>query len=174
MAYDFDAPHKMDLVDGATGDLHVFHYTMPGNGGKFGRVAFSKACSKMKGRKVDKEAVIKARLWFGASILSGFEKGSFRKDGKLISSDPADPDFYPDWKKLLVNKRGDLVASLAFQVYEASGQDRQTQFMNDDESADLIDNWDGDATLADDDDVLGDDPGGDDADPLQPTIRTSS
>lgn len=134
MAYDFDAEvHSMEITDGLSGDIHKFFYELPGN--KM-RLAYSAAMIKRRGRKLDKEAVLAARIKFGAAILTGFEKGTFKIGGALISSDPNDKDFYPEWKKLLTTKRSDLVSAIGFQVFEGSGQNQADAIFDDEEELD--------------------------------------
>jgi len=63
---------------------------------------------------------IQTRIKFGAKLLVGFSKGTFGLNGKAIASDPQDPDYYPDWKELLVKEAPDIVADVARDAFEGT------------------------------------------------------
>ncbi|MBE7415080.1 MAG: hypothetical protein HS130_07600 [Deltaproteobacteria bacterium] len=72
---------------------------------------------KKKGAKI----VIRSfdvREEFGLKILTGFRTGDFGVDGKPISSDPNDPDYRDDWKRIVAEGASDIVRTLALTVFE--------------------------------------------------------
>ena len=93
------------------------YYTMPSNAM---RIQYSNAMAKRKGGKVViPKNILQIQAGFGAQLLTGVGKGAFTVKGKPITSDAADPDFYPDWKKLVVTARPELPAKLAQTVFGA-------------------------------------------------------
>lgn len=64
--------------------------------------------------------LLEPRLEFGLAILTGFESGCLAVDGKAISSDPASPDYCPEWKTLLVRVAPQAVEALAVRVFETA------------------------------------------------------
>lgn len=72
---------------------------------------------KKKGAKI----VIRSfdvREEFGLKILTGFRTGDFGVDGKPISSDPNDPNYRDDWKRIVAEGASDIVRTLALTVFE--------------------------------------------------------
>lgn len=67
-----------------------------------------------------------ARLKYGLKILEGVRDGDFLRtvNGRSVamSSDPASPDFHPEWKKEIETGCGDLVLALAGLVFEGGAE----------------------------------------------------
>lgn len=80
-------------------------------------VAYNSRLFQKKNGKVINN-VVPTRIEMGLRILTGFQDGVFFFNGKAISSDPASPDFYPDWKGLLKNALSGTVANFAFRIFE--------------------------------------------------------
>lgn len=119
---DFAAERNiLDIQDGITGDVHEIYYRMPTNEE---RAAYQNGVFERRGQKL-KSRVFENRLKFGSRIISGFTKGTLGIDGRLFSADPSDPDYRQDWKDLLVRYAGDIVASVAASVFEATGATRE-------------------------------------------------
>ncbi len=57
------------------------------------------------------------RLKFGLEILTGFRQGDFsiKENDQVV---PLDPVRHPDWRELLSEEAGDLVAYLGQQIFE--------------------------------------------------------
>lgn len=106
--------YKATVVDGD--EKHVFLYRRPTNK-EIG--AYQAALFERKGNKIIPKAA-EARTKFGARILTGFEKGTLGANGKVISSDPNDPDFRADWKELLVEFVPDIVAAVGRHAFEGT------------------------------------------------------
>ncbi|MCE5334269.1 MAG: hypothetical protein LLG06_06735 [Desulfobacteraceae bacterium] len=120
---DFAAERNvLEILDGISGDVHEIHYRMPTNEE---RAAYQNGAFERRGRKV-RTRIFENRIKFGARIVTGFRKGSLGVDGRPIASDPNDPDFRQDWKDLLVQHAGDIVASVAASVFENTGAARET------------------------------------------------
>jgi hypothetical protein len=81
-------------------------------------IAYNKGLFVKKNGKVHNN-VVPTRIEMGLRILTGIQDGVFSFNGKSISSDPASPDFYPDWKTLLKGALSGTVANFAFRVFEA-------------------------------------------------------
>ncbi len=119
---DFAAERNiLDIQDGITGEVHEIWYRMPTNEE---RAAYQNGVFERRGQRI-KSRIFENRLKFGSRIITGFTRGTLGIDGKLFSSDPNDPDFRQDWKDLLVRHAGDIVASVAASVFEATGAARE-------------------------------------------------
>ncbi len=119
---DFAAERNtLDIQDGITGDVHEIYYRMPTNEE---RAAYQNGVFERRGQKL-KSRVFENRLKFGSRIISGFAKGTLGIEGKPFSADPSDPDYRQDWKDLLIRYAGDIVASVAANVFEATGAARE-------------------------------------------------
>ncbi len=81
-------------------------------------IAYNSRLFQKKNGKVINN-VVPTRIEMGLKILSGVQDGVFSLNGKPISSDPASPDFYADWKNLLKGALSGTVANFAFRVFEA-------------------------------------------------------
>ncbi len=133
---DFAAERNtLEIQDGMTGDTHEVYYRMPGNEE---RAAYQNGAFERRGQKI-RSRIFENRLKFGARLITGFAKGTIGIDGKMISSDPDDPDYRQDWKDLLVRHAGDIVASVAASVFEATGAAREVETENPLEQ----ENWNG-------------------------------
>jgi hypothetical protein len=107
----------LEIDDKISGSVLSIYYVMPSNPD---RVAYSNAFFERKGSKVVAKAdSLGIKASFGAKIVAGFEKGAFTLDGKIISSDSSDPDYFPDWKKFMSTSAMDVLAYLATTVFEA-------------------------------------------------------
>ncbi len=113
----------LDIQDGITGDVHEIFYRMPTNEE---RAAYQNGAFERRGQKI-KSRIFENRLKFGSRIITGFTRGTLGIEGKAFSSDPDDPDFRSDWKDLLVRHAGDIVASVAATVFEATGAAQEAE-----------------------------------------------
>ncbi|MFZ2447494.1 MAG: hypothetical protein WAW37_14155 [Syntrophobacteraceae bacterium] len=121
---DFAAERNiLDIQDGITGEVHEIRYRMPTNEE---RAAYHNGVFERRGQKL-KSRIFENRLKFGSRIITGFTRGTLGIDGKAFSSDPNDPDYRQDWKDLLVRHAGDIVASVAASVFEATGAAREAE-----------------------------------------------
>ena len=87
------------------------------------RVAYESAQYSFENGMAKKNRIAEARQESGLMILEGFIKGSFhllQEDGSLkdFSSDPADPDYIPEWKEKIKEYALDLIEILAYRVFE--------------------------------------------------------
>jgi hypothetical protein len=92
------------LVNGKLISFNVW-YATPKTSQK---VAFESARTKFKKGKMHYDGVTPS-VHFGLELLAWVEDGVLTLDGKSISTDPASPDYDPNWKKVL----GDLAAENA-------------------------------------------------------------
>lgn len=58
------------------------------------------------------------RINFGKEILTGIGENCFSDEDGAISSDPEKDNYREDWKDLLVESAPEIVAQLAFYVFE--------------------------------------------------------
>ncbi len=113
----------LDIQDGITGDVHQIFYRMPTNEE---RAAYQNGAFERRGQKI-RSRIFQNRLKYGSRIITGFSKGSLGIEGKPFSSDSDDADFRQDWKELLVRHAGDIVASVAAAVFEATGAAQEAE-----------------------------------------------
>ncbi len=77
----------------------------------------SRLFQKRNGKVINN--VVPTRIEMGLKVLTGVQDGVFTLNGQPISSDPASPDFYADWKNLLKGALSGTIANFAFRVFEA-------------------------------------------------------
>ncbi len=77
----------------------------------------SRLFQKRNGKVINN--VVPTRIEMGLKVLTGVQDGVFTLNGKPISSDPASPDFYADWKNILKGALSGTIANFAFRVFEA-------------------------------------------------------
>jgi len=58
------------------------------------------------------KAAMEYRLNYTLEKITGFTDGSFGFDDKIISSDPANENYYPDWKMFLKENASDILESI--------------------------------------------------------------
>jgi len=150
MPYDLSADRNvLTIFDKLSGDEMDFFYRMPTNEE---RVKYDSAMTKRKGTKIvvnKKWPLLQAG--FGAAIMTGFEKGAFAVNGKVIASDATDPDYYKGWKNLIYQKRSDLLGHLARVVFSAAAQADASIELDDD--ADVLEDLDNPDFAFEDDDT---------------------
>lgn len=107
--------HILEVKDNISGDILELHYRLMNNSD---RIKYSKSTTKRSGTKIAIKAnTFKDQVALGKAVLIGFKKGSFANaEGKLISSDPNDPDYAPDWKNQLEKDASDILANLGRHV----------------------------------------------------------
>ncbi len=77
----------------------------------------SRLFQKRNGKVINN--VVPTRIEMGLKVLTGVQDGVFTLNGQPISSDPASPDFYADWKNILKSALSGTIANFAFRVFEA-------------------------------------------------------
>lgn len=97
-------------------EVHVLSYRRPTNQE---HAAYGAALMRREGGKL-LNRVVETRVKFGLRILTGFKKGSLGIQGKPISSDENDPDYYADWKNLLEKYVPDVVAAVGRHAFEGT------------------------------------------------------
>lgn len=89
------------------------------------RQAYLNAAIKRHRNKVTMHHA-EARMKYGMAILTGVRDGDFMRmqDGKAVamSSDPAGPNYYPEWKREIEGGCGDLVMLLAAVVFDGGAE----------------------------------------------------
>jgi hypothetical protein len=108
----------IEVKDAVAGVVHELYYRTPTTSerAKFRAQLFERLGNKIINRTLPTQEK------FGALILEGFKPGTFAVDGKAISSDATDPNYYEEWKKLIVKAAPELlviVARVAFDGAEA-------------------------------------------------------
>lgn len=109
---DINAPRNIaEIVDATSGDVHEIYYRMPSNSE---RVRYANSRIRRKGNKVQiRSDGFVLDLEFGEPLVTGFKKGTLGFDGEVFSSEPSDPEYRKDWKKLLVKHCPELVVAVA-------------------------------------------------------------
>lgn len=108
----------IEIRDAVSGDVHELHYRLPTTSE---RAAYQASLLARKGGKIVSR-VFQSRVEFAGRILTGFAKGSFACSGRLIASDPADPDYLPDWKDMLTAACPEILAVLGQVAFEGASQ----------------------------------------------------
>ncbi|MEN6477856.1 MAG: hypothetical protein ABFC75_07710 [Rectinema sp.] len=106
-----------EITDGRSGDTHELYYRQPSNEEI---AAYQARLVTRRGNKLTMN-IHETRLKYGAKILTGFKKGTIGLNGRAISSEEIDPDYYADWKKVLVEKAPDLVCAVAIAAFDGTG-----------------------------------------------------
>ena len=129
--------NEIKLDDIVTGEEVTLFYRTPTTKE---RLVYDASSFEKKGGKII-SLVHQTRQKFGLKILTGFKKGCLACDGKLISSDPQDPDYYAEWKNEFQNTCGDLIKFMAVVVFEGvqlAGGSEEPEPMNDEESIEEV------------------------------------
>jgi hypothetical protein len=139
--YDLDASKNvLEIHDRLVGAVLEFYYTLPTNPQ---RTEWDNLVTVRKGsRVVIKKDYQLLQARFGARLLTGFKKGVLAKGGKLIASDPDDPDYYKDWKNLVYSVRPDWLAYAARVIMSPVEQPDTGIEYEDAESGDVIEDLD--------------------------------
>ena len=66
----------------------------------------------------DPDALAELQINWAEKKLTGFAKGDFTVNGKEISTDEEDKDFYPGWKGLIKEKAPGFLIALGELLYE--------------------------------------------------------
>ena len=87
------------------------------------RIAYRSAQWKRDGAKIESR-LTEARQEWGEKKISGFKEGDFKhKVGdeiKIFSSDPASPNYDPNWKALLRTYAPDILEAVAEHIFEST------------------------------------------------------
>ncbi|HNR12063.1 MAG TPA: hypothetical protein PKM59_01985 [Thermodesulfobacteriota bacterium] len=115
--------NELRINDSVSGDVITLFYRIPTTEE---RVAYQKAMFARKRNKVETH-IPETRQKYGKKILTGFKEGDFYKlDGDkkvFFSSDPASPNYDPDWMNLICTYAMDLLEFMALQVFEGNTRD---------------------------------------------------
>jgi hypothetical protein len=111
-----DKPNGVTFFDRISESKITLFYRMPTTEE---RIAYSNSLITRRGTKVESN-IGEARGKYGARILTGFKDGDFATEDGPLSSDPASPNFKPNWKAILLQYAQDVVDMLAIHVFEAS------------------------------------------------------
>jgi len=111
-----DKPCEVTFFDRISESKMTFYYDLPATED---RVAYTNSLAIRRGNKIESN-VGTARLKYGAKILRGFKEGAFKKDGKLIASDPKSANYDPAWKTFVRQYAPDCIEMLAMHVFETS------------------------------------------------------
>lgn len=109
---------KTIVVLDANGDKHKFFCKIPSLEDRIDyrrKVLMSNDEDKVK-------SIMIARIEGALKILQGFEKGTLCVDGKVISSDSNDADYYSNWKELLRENCVDILEAIAIKMYELGAE----------------------------------------------------
>lgn len=82
------------------------------------RVKFRSAIVNKLMKGGETEELNEIQLQWAEKILSGFKKGNFLLDGKEISSNKKDKDYYAGWKGLIKESAPEFLIALSDLVYE--------------------------------------------------------
>jgi hypothetical protein len=117
-----DDRNELILQDNISGGQIALYYRMPTT---TERVAFANESIRRMASRIELKRG-EMRLKYGAAILDGIREGDFevKKNGAYvaIASDPASPNFDPDWKNFVKNHAADLIEILAVHVFENAAQ----------------------------------------------------
>jgi len=112
--------NELKSLDPVSGSIIIYTYRIPSTEE---RVAYSRAMIELKDGEIILRPV-EARQEFGLKIIEGFDEGAFEKKigdkWMSFSSDPASPNYDPDWKQLLLKYAPDQVEAIASHVFDGS------------------------------------------------------
>lgn len=126
----------MDIYCGLAKKTFHLEFRMPETNE---RLAYDNAMTKRQGAKIKIAKdwqVVQAKM--GARLCTGFELGDFSMAGKPISPVQGDPNYYADWKNLLLKKRPDLLAALARKIFGAVSEQPADVDLDDDDDAGTV------------------------------------
>ncbi len=110
-------PCELTFDDRISGDKITVFYRMPTSQE---RVKYANGYVTRQGNKIV-SSLGELRMKAGAAVLVGFKKGAFSVPGKgLISAEPTDPNFDPEWKKIVIKYAPDVVEMTAIHAFESS------------------------------------------------------
>ncbi|MFW5490432.1 MAG: hypothetical protein ACNI3A_18745 [Desulfovibrio sp.] len=113
--------HELILNDNLSDSTMTLYYRMPTTRERLG-YDNSRTVRDKKGRVENKTP--ETRQKYGQLILTGFKDGDFERyeNGKWkpMSSNPSSPIYCPDWKDYLADHAGDVIETLAVQVFDLS------------------------------------------------------
>ena len=113
---DVSIKNIIEVHDGITGDIHELQVKEPGNQA---RLSYRAALVIREDDGVKDNSIV-ARLEHAGDAIVGFTKGTFGKDGKAFSSDPADEDYLQEWLAEILISAPDIVEKVVYQVFEGS------------------------------------------------------
>ena len=102
------------IQDGISGDVHEIYYRSPR---PEEIAAYQTGMFQRKGNNLVSR-VAQQRMKWGGKIITGFRKGTIGADGKVIASDPNDPDYRSDWMELLKKGMPDVVMAVATAAFD--------------------------------------------------------
>ncbi len=73
------------------------------------RIQYKSAVLNQLTKSNNIEDAIAMQLMWAEKIITGFRKGDFTLDGKVISSDPNDADYYQGWFSVLKETATDIL-----------------------------------------------------------------
>jgi len=124
----------IEIQDPVSGDVHEFHYRLPTNQE---RIELQNRIIQRKGNKVlVRKDLFSLYTEHGALVLTGFKPGTLAVDGKAISADPQSPDYYENWKDLLLETAPDMLAVIGRAVFsgaQIAGGDEAFEIAEDDQ-----------------------------------------
>ena len=110
-------PCELTFDDRISGDKITVYYRMPTSQE---RVKYANGYITRQGNKIV-STLGELRMKAGAAVLVGFRTGAFSVPGKgLISSNPVEPNFDPEWKNTVIKHAPDVVEMTAIHAFESS------------------------------------------------------
>jgi len=92
-----------DKISGSTIELYYRSITSTE------RIQYKSAILNQLTKSNNIEDAIAMQLAWAEKIITGFKKGDFTLDGKIISSDPSDSDYYAGWFSILKEMATDIL-----------------------------------------------------------------
>ncbi|MEW5745284.1 MAG: hypothetical protein AB1805_07610 [Nitrospirota bacterium] len=110
------ADNKATLRDGISGSKIELFYRTPTT--EELQRYYSNSIIRKGGKTIPN--AVSARVDFAMDILTGIGDGSFGLGGKPISSNPASPDYCPDWKVMVKESAPDILDTFVIMTFERS------------------------------------------------------
>ena len=82
-------------------------------------VEYRSLAYKKQGAKV-KINVTKAQIHMALKVITGFKTGFFALNGKAISSEPTNSEYYEQWRQLLKRKAPDLLVVFCVAIFDGN------------------------------------------------------
>lgn len=114
--------NELKIFDNISNSSIVLYYRNPTTQERSGYA--NESVTRKRNKVVTR--IPETRLKYGGMILEGFRDGDFtrKKDGRTVpmASDPASPNYDPDWKTQIMTGASDIVMLLAAQVFDISAE----------------------------------------------------
>jgi hypothetical protein len=113
----YSEQNEITLFDSLSGTKIKLYYKTPTTQD---RILYQSAALNILTKKNSFEEVINLQLSWAEKFITGFRKGDFTVEGKEISSDKNDSDYYPGWFGILKETASDILMNVIKTIFGES------------------------------------------------------